>query len=240
MRVPLLLVLAMLVASCAEEPGAIQYSWDDSPILCSVSVDDLTHVAPWDTVEEAIQRARDDTTVALFHAHDPGRTISVDAIERVLGLADAAGLTYVTYAELGHAATAPRPAIAFAFDDQYLDSWTAIAPQLAAHNARVTFFVTRVYKYDAHMLDELAQLAAAGHGVEAHSVNHLHAREYEAAYGVAAYLADEVMPSIQILEDLGYAVTSYAFPFGESDDALDTAVLEHVQRVRVSPGSCPD
>jgi len=49
-----------------------------------------------------------------------------------------------------------------------------------------------------------------------------------------------VMPSIQILEDLGYAVTSYAFPFGESDDALDSVVLEPVQRVRVSPGSCPD
>jgi hypothetical protein len=234
------LVLLAVLTGCAEEPGALQYSWDDRPILCSVSVDDLSHVAPWDKVEQLMQRARDDTTVALFHGHDPGRTISLDAIERVLGLADAAGLSYVTYAELGHSATPPRPAIAFAFDDQYLDSWTAIAPQLAAHNARVTFFVTRVYQYDEHMLDELAQLAAAGHGVEAHSVNHLHARDYEAAHGVAAYVADEVMPSIEILEDLGYPVTSYAFPFGESDDALDAAVLEHVERVRVSPGSCPD
>jgi peptidoglycan/xylan/chitin deacetylase (PgdA/CDA1 family) len=229
----------LLVASSCTGEGPLGYDWDGRQVLCSVAVDDISHDAPWDTIDAEIQRAHDDGTVALFHAHDPTRTISLAAIERVLGLADAAGLAYVTYAELTPDA-APRPALALAFDDEYVDDWLQIAPALAAHGARVTFFVTRVAMYDAFLVSELSQLADMGHGVEAHSVNHLHARDYEAAYGVDAYVADEVLPSIQILEDMGYPVTSYAFPFGESDDALDAAVLQHVPKVRVSPGSCPE
>lgn len=232
------LVLAVVLTACTSE-GPLGYDWDGRQVLCSIAIDDLSHDAPWDKVDAEIQRAHDEGTVALFHAHDPTRTISIDAIQRVLGLADAAGLAYLTYAEL-QAAAPPRPAIALAFDDQWVDDWLQIAPELAAHGARVTFFVTRVAMYDAFTVDELSQLAALGHGVEAHSVNHLHARDYEAAHGVDAYVADEVLPSIQILEDMGYPVTSYAFPFGESDDALDAAVLRYVQKVRVSPGSCPN
>jgi len=233
-----LVALPVLVAACTSE-GPLGYAWDDRQVLCSIAIDDLSHDAPRDKIDAEIQRAHDDGTVALFHAHDPTHTISLDAIERVLGLSDAAGLAYVTYAELTPDA-APRPAIALAFDDQWVDDWLQMAPALAAHGARVTFFVTRVAMYDAFTVDELSQLAAMGHGVEAHSVNHLHARDYEAAHGVDAYVADEVLPSIQILEDMGYPVTSYAFPFGESDAALDAAVLQHVPKVRVSPGSCPE
>jgi len=233
------LVLVAVLAGCIGGDH-LGYSWDGRQVLCSLAVDDLSHDAPWEQVDAEIQHAADAGTVALFHAHDPGRTISVAAIQRLLGLADAAGLAYVTYAELVPDA-APHPAIALAFDDEYVDDWLQLAaPELSAHGARVTFFVTRVAMYDAVAVDELAQLAAMGHAVEAHSVGHLHARDYEAQHGIAAYVADEVLPSIQILEDNGYHVTSYAFPFGESDDALDAAVLEHVERVRVSPGSCPD
>ena len=56
---------------------------------------------------------------------------------------------------------------------------------------------------------------------------------------VTAYLANEALPSIDVLQRDGYAIDAYAFPFGASNDALDAALLDYVRLVRVSPGSCP-
>ena len=47
------------------------------------------------------------------------------------------------------------------------------------------------------------------------------------------------MPSIRLLRDAGYPVTSFAFPFGASTRELEAALLEHVDRVRVGAGACP-
>ena len=60
------------------------------------------------------------------------------------------------------------------------------------------------------------------------------------AHGLAAYLSDEVQPSIDGLVEAGYPPpAAYAYPFGEATDELNAALLAIVPRVRVSPGSCP-
>ena len=43
----------------------------------------------------------------------------------------------------------------------------------------------------------------------------------------------------QVLDAAGYAPTAYAYPFGEHTGEMDSAVLSHVGKARVSPGSCP-
>jgi hypothetical protein len=86
---------------------------------------------------------------------------------------------------------------------------------------------------------QLAELAAAGHGIEAHGVHHLDGVVYAREHGAAAYVADEVLPSIQVLEAAGYPVTSFAFPSGTSSRELEALSLAHVARVRVGPGTCP-
>jgi peptidoglycan/xylan/chitin deacetylase (PgdA/CDA1 family) len=91
----------------------------------------------------------------------------------------------------------------------------------------------------ARELELLAALAADGHAIEAHSVAHLNAVDYIAQHGLPAYVDDEVLPSLAILRDLGYTPTSFAYPFGAAPSEAHDAVLAHVERVRVSPGSCP-
>lgn len=230
------LVTLALLAGCTD--GSLQYGWDDRNVLCSFSVDDLSQSAPWGKVSDEMDYAADHASVALMHAHKPGETISVAAIERILDEADAHHLTYLTYSDLVPAT--PRAGLALCFDDSAVDAWYAQRDLFAAHNAHVTFFVTRYANWTDAEHAELAELAAAGHDIEAHGVNHLNAPDYVDAHGMAAYLTDEALPSIDILDQAGYAVTSYAFPFGASTDALDDALLEHVARVRVSPGSCPN
>ncbi|MEO8700360.1 MAG: polysaccharide deacetylase family protein [Kofleriaceae bacterium] len=229
-------VVLGLVACHAED--YLMYDWDDHRVLCSQSVDDLTvNDFPDRRIDSQLERARVHDQVALLHAHVPGITITYERIASLLDRIDAAGLDYVTFSEL--APGEPRAGVALCFDDSAIDAWTAIRELLARHAARVTFFVTRYYDFSEAGRGELAALAADGHDIEPHAVNHLNARDYVAANGIDAYITDEVLPSIAVLQADGYPTTSFAYPFGASDDAIDTAVLAYVDRVRVSPGSCP-
>ncbi|HEU0034733.1 MAG TPA: polysaccharide deacetylase family protein [Kofleriaceae bacterium] len=231
------LAVVALLAGCTSDEFI--YAWDDRPVVCSIPIDDITKDAPWDLVETQLDTAEHSAVVALVHAHIPGVTISSAAIERILDGAEQHGLSFVTYRDLA-AGTPPHPGLALAFDDQEIDAWFDIRETLLARNARVTFFLTRFDSRTPEQLDKLAILAGDGHDIEAHSVMHLPAIPYVDEHGLPAYVADEVVPSIEILQQAGYEPTVYAFPFGASTRELEAAVLEHVDRVRVGPGTCPN
>ena len=236
-RVAGLVVLVVSTLAACKDGSYLTYGWDDRRVLCSDSIDDLSSGSQLPLVDDQMRLAADEGRVALFHAHKPGITVSRDMIEQVLDLADHYGLEYVTYDQL---VPGPRrPAFALAFDDNSVDLWLSIRDLLAAHHARVTFFVSRY----AFLTDEqragLATLAADGNDLEPHSVRHLHPLAYVRDHGVDGYLDDEVLPSVAAMAAAGYSTTTFAYPFGQRTDALDDAVLGHVAKVRVSPGSCP-
>ena len=232
-------VLACAVVVGCHDEHWLTYPWDDRRVLCSDAIDDLTATAPWDVVQDQMEIAEGTDSVLLLHAHIPGTTVSMAAIKRVLLMADQHHLAYLTFRELDPRAT-PRAGLALAFDDNSIDAWFGLRDLLAAHRAHVTFFVTRWYSRSDQERAELRELADDGHDVEPHSVHHLHAPDYVQAHGLAAYLDDEMQPSIDGLIEAGYPPpNTYAYPFGEHTDELDRAILETVPRVRVSPGSCP-
>jgi peptidoglycan/xylan/chitin deacetylase (PgdA/CDA1 family) len=230
-------LLVIALAGC-HQSDYLAYTWDDRRVLCSSSIDDLTQDAPWDLVDEQLVLAQQHDWVVMFHAHVPDATVSRAAIGRILDHAEGHGLDYVTFREL-----APGPArggLAFAFDDDAIDAWLSVRDLLAARGAHVTFFVTRYYNFTPEMTAGLAQLAADGHDIEPHSVDHLRATDYAAAHGLDAYLTDQVWPSFDILTAAGYpTATVYAYPFGLHDDAMDARILDRVPHVRTTPGSCP-
>jgi peptidoglycan/xylan/chitin deacetylase (PgdA/CDA1 family) len=215
------------------------YPWDDRTVLCSLPVDDLTLHEKWALIESQMTVAELTSSVLLLHAHTPDRSISRSALERVLKMAEIHHLAFLTFRELEPGA-APHAGLALAFDDTAIDSWFSIRDQLAAHRAHVTFFVTRWYASTEGERAELQTLADDGDDVEPHSVEHLHALQYVQDHGLDAYVADEVIPSIEVLTQAGYpAGNTFAYPFGQTTDEINDAVLRVVPRVRVSPGSCP-
>jgi hypothetical protein len=232
---------AATIAACAAHLGCadLTYDWDDRRVLCSTVVDDISNSTPWRLVEDGMIEAEALRSVLMLHAHAPGVTISIGAIERLLAMAESYHLALLTFRELQPGAT-PRAGLALAFDDNAIDAWFSVRDLLAAHGAHVTFFVPRWYSRSDAERGELRMLADAGHDVEPHSVNHLHPGDYVRDHGIDAYLADEVVPSIEGLTQAGYPpADTFAFPFGESSDEITAAVLRIVPRVRVSPGSCP-
>src|ERR1051325_3284988 len=218
-------VVLLLVASCHDD-DYLAFTGDDRKVLCSAAIDDLTQDAPWELVQSHIRFAAQHDWVVLFHAHTPDQTITRGAIDRVLALTSTAGIDFVTFRNFG-TNQPTHAALALAFDDNAIDAWFSIRDQLAAHLARVTFFVSRFHSRSTEELAELAQLAADGHDIEPHSVDHLRGTDYVQAHGLDAYLSDQVLPSFTALTDAGYpAPTTYAYPWGLHDDAIAARVLE--------------
>lgn len=232
-------LLALLGAGC-HDADWLMYGWDDRRVLCSDSVDNLHGGVDRSFIEQAFTHAEHENQVALFHAHAPGKTVTREMVNWMFDTAEAHHLEFIRYDELDRD-HAPRAGFAFAFDDADVESWLSVRDVFAAHGARVTFFVTRFYQLGPELRSELAELAADGHDIEAHTVDHLHSGAYVADHGLDAYIADEVQPSIDVLRTAGYAPTSFAFPFGEASETTANRVLalDGIGRVRVSPGSCP-
>jgi len=232
-------VLVLLVAAACRG-DRFDYTWDDRTVLCSKNIDDLTSGINWTQIDGRLRDARDNDWVAIFHAHVPGETVTPETIERLLSLADAYHLPTITFRELDPGA-APRGGIALGFDDSSAPAWFTLRDIFRAHDAHITFFVSRFFGFDDEARADLAQLAADGADIEAHTVNHLHGPQFVAEHGLEAYIDEEVLPSIDLLEQAGYPrPTTLAYPWGEHTAEIDAAVLQHVGKVRATNKDCPD
>lgn len=235
---PVLILLVALLGAGCKRSDYLSYSWDDRRILCSDAIDDYKGDAPWALVDDELGYAHTDSRVALFHAHVPGVTISIDGIERILSHADREHLDYITYREMVAGAPA-RGGLALAFDDNSVEEWLGIRDLLNSHHAHVTFFVCRYSMLTDAERAGIDQLAADGHDIQPHTVTHPHALDYLKDHTVQEYVDNEALPSMDVLRAAGYPPTAFAYPFGEHNDALDQALIPYVDKLRVSPGSCP-
>ena len=237
-------VVFLCMAACTVEhrnrslSAEVQYRWDGSRVLCSKTVDDGAVNDGLTKVGAELDYAAAHRTAALLHGHVPLSSISFGQLSCMLQLADERDIELVTFGEFVDGST-PRPALALSFDDDAIDAWYAVRNLFTSRNARVTFFVTGYGAWTDEQKGKLAELSAAGHDVQPHGTYHLNAVDYVAEHGIEDYLEREVLPSIAQLEDAGYPVHTYAFPYGATTDEITEAVLEYVPQVRVTRSACP-
>ena len=204
------------------------FDWNDQHTVGSVEIDPF---AADDHRLLGLIPGHPDSVVMLY-GHAPGSTVSADTIEAVLAGAQAAGMPFLTYADLAAGGEA-RTGLCLSFDDNSFDEWFGIRDLLARYDARVTFFVTEYDEATASERAELHALADDGHDIEAHTMRHLHGIDYVGDNGIDAYLRDEVIPSLDILVADGFPrPVAFAYPYGERTDEMDAAILEHVSIVR--------
>ncbi len=227
------LLAATLGAGCVRDLDELDSIYDDGDgrhVHCAVDLDrksGLTHA----NLDAALARAAARGQVVEIYAHNPEKTVEVGDIEYVIKGAVDRGLAFVTYADFASGG-GTGPGLALSFDDASVAPWYELRSLFDRYGARVTFFVSR---YAALQDDERAMLkvlAADGHAIEAHTVNHLNGPSYVEAHGMTAYLRDEVLPSIEVLQADGYEVTAFAYPFGARTDETDKALLEHLPVLR--------
>ncbi|HEU0032028.1 MAG TPA: polysaccharide deacetylase family protein [Kofleriaceae bacterium] len=222
-----------LLAGCHSDLADIDgifYDGDGRQVHCGADLDDRAHNDEA-SIDGALDRAAERGEVVELYAHNPGTTVPVERIEHVLAGARERGLAFYTYRDFADGRAA-GPGLALSFDDNFVHEWYALRDLFTAYGARVTFFISRYPKIYDEERAELHQLAADGHDVAAHTVLHLRAPDYVEDHGLAAYLRDEALPSIQLLRDDGFEITSFAYPFGARTSELDAALLEHVAVLR--------
>lgn len=195
---------------------------------CAINIDSYAKISAA-SIETGLDRATDRGEVLELYAHNPGTTVTWDAIEALLAGAQARGLSFVTYADMVNDRRPGGGGLALSFDDRSLDSWLAGRELFSRYNARVTFFVSG---WTPAMRDGLRALAADGHDIQAHSVNHLRGPVVVEERGVAAYISDEVVPSIEVLRQDGHDAQAFSYPFGARTSETDRAILAHVPLLR--------
>lgn len=198
---------------------------------CAITIDTYGRNS-LESIERGLDRALARGEVLELYAHDPGRTVSWSELEAVLEAITARDLPYFTYAELADPATSPSAGVALSFDDAHVAHWLAGADLFARYGARVTFFVAYYDRLTDDARAGLRELADHGHAIEAHGMRHWRAPLYVEQKGLAAYLTDEALPSIEYLRADGYPVAAYAYPYGARTAELDRALLAHVPLVR--------
>jgi hypothetical protein len=214
----------------ADQADGAFYNWDTShKVHCAIDIDTFAR-NDLASVEAGLDRAVQTGEVLELYAHETGRTVEWDKVEAVLAAARARDLTFFTYAQLEH--EAPAPGVLLSFDDASIEAWVDGIDLFAKYDAHATFFVAYYPNLNDEQIAGLHTLQAAGHAIEPHSIKHLRAPLYVEQKGVDAYMRDEALPSIDALQRAGFAVTTYAYPYGARTEEIDEALLSHVDLVR--------
>ena len=239
-----LLVIAGALVSCTNDELVSQdevfFQWN-SNVVCGASIDNK-RALPLDQVRDALERARDESSVLVLYGHLPrgDSANSVGDLDGVLAAIQESGLPFLTFAELTD--TTSHAGVSLSFDDTFVDEWFAERETFLSYGAHVTFFLTRFHSLSDLQIDELRILEEDGHEIASHGRNHLNAKAYAEEHGVAAYMRDEFLPGQTIMQAAGFDPVSFAYPFGARSAELDEAILEHVSMVRGIPlvhNPCP-
>jgi hypothetical protein len=221
-----------LLAACQEQVDDVDgvfYNGDGRRVHCAINIDTVAR-NEIDSIDGALDRAAERGEVVELFAHSPGGTVPLVRLRHVLEGARDRGLRFVTYPELANGAAGPG--IAMSFDDHTVREWLAARDMFAEVGAHVTFFVSRYPTMSDEQRAGLKTLAADGHAIEAHSVDHLRAPQYVEERGLTAYLDDDVLPGLDAMEADGFPITTFAYPFGARTEETDRALLRHVKVLR--------
>jgi peptidoglycan-N-acetylglucosamine deacetylase len=143
-------------------------------------------------------------------------------------------LAAVTLAGLVGCAPAGDPAVVLTFDDDFIEQWHGERERFAEHGVRATFFVTRFDQLTAEELEMLAELQDDGHEIGCHSLTHVDPDVYVEDHSVDDYLAEEVLPAVELMEQAGFAPTAWSYPWGGRGLEMDDKLQEHFDVLRAS------
>lgn len=112
------------------------------------------------------------------------------------------------------------PTVMLTFDDNHVSDWLLADSMFKKYDAKATFFVTHLDKMDSIDYAGLHMLYRRGHEIGCHGFRHADPVEYIDSAGIASYLKHEVDAAVLFLNNKGFEVKSFAFPFGNYSPAL--------------------
>ena len=150
------------------------------------------------------------------------RTILLAALVLVVGI------TVVAWQSLRPAAIPlSRPGFALSFDDRTVHEWYELRDLFQRYNARATFYVTQSDSLQADEITKLRHLQEVGCEIGSHGFRHVDVHEFLKENTPDAYMKHEIHPSVQHLNDLGFQVRTFAYPYGANHESVEPHLEKH-------------
>lgn len=124
------------------------------------------------------------------------------------------------------------PGIVLTFDDTFIDEWYTADVLMQRYNWKATFFITNYDTATDTQKQELRQLYSNGHEIGGHGLHHLNALNYVGNNGMESYMNTEITPMVQLMNQEGYIISSFAYPYGARSKQLDNELGKHFSILR--------
>ncbi|WP_128547497.1 polysaccharide deacetylase family protein [Larkinella soli] len=125
-----------------------------------------------------------------------------------------------------------HPGFALSFDDRSVEEWYGLRPIFLRYHGKATFYVTQPDSLKPEEIDQLRQLQLDGNEIGSHGLMHLHANSYAMIHPAKVYMEEEIHPSVKKLEDFGFQIDTFAYPYGANNHWVDRKLEEHFVLMR--------
>lgn len=114
--------------------------------------------------------------------------------------------------------------ISLSSDDGRLGDYTRVFPILKERSINITVFVTvnSLGAANRMNLSQISQLHASGWEIGSHTLNHLHLTKVN-----STILIHEIADSKSYFEEHGFDVKSFAYPYGDRNEAVSRIVKDY-------------
>ncbi len=130
-----------------------------------------------------------------------------------------------------------QPGVVLSFDDFFnIQDWVKAMDMFNEFDAKATFFIHAPDEMSIKDWSGLERLATNGHAIGCHGLRHERAVDYCDKYGSNAWLEKEVFPSLNILKQKSFNVTSFAYPCSQRNDSTDALLKPYFRHVRTGVG----
>jgi len=123
--------------------------------------------------------------------------------------------------------------VVLSFDDAYVDEWYAADKVLKKYGWKASFCVCRIDSVGAPQIKKLLELQKEGHEIAGHGYHHYNAVKYVNQFGIDRYIEEEIDPMLASMQKKGFTkVSSFAYPYGERSNVLDSALSRRFKVIR--------
>ena len=135
---------------------------------------------------------------------------------------------------------APNKKIALSFDDQvHIPRWNESMSYFEEYNVHATFYIDRQNSLSEEDYATLHHFVEVGHEIGLHTLEHKSLADHLNNGGVEnEWFEQQVIPSMQIMEQQGFEIESFSYPFGErtiESDKLIHSIIPVLRGVEGNP-----
>ena len=131
---------------------------------------------------------------------------------------------------------AHKAGLALTFDDYAVDGWFDMNSVFEAYGVKPTFFMSNFHELSENQIDKLKTLESSGAEIGCHTYSHegVHRDYHSDENRIDEYINAQIVPALNNMIAVGFNPESFAYPYGEHEEAYDNAVRAYFPYLRTT------